>query len=120
MSMWEPRSSHLYVCTGLRVHGVVTCGCGTVSLSLPGTEWHGACTCPWAVGVCVCARAHGFCDLPFRTFHRVPFSVRPQVCDPVCSLLFRVACEWTCVGVGCLCQGVPFTQALVDSSCGPQ
>ena len=33
MSMWEPRSSHLYVCTGLRVCEWLRVGAGTPCLS---------------------------------------------------------------------------------------
>lgn len=75
MSMWEPRSSHLYVCTGLRVCEWLRVGAGTPCLCPAGDRVARACTCPcgpWRV--CVCS-VHMVCDLPLRTFHRVPFSV---------------------------------------------
>jgi hypothetical protein len=43
MSMWEPRSSHLYVCTGLRVCEWLCVGVGTLCVCLchgqSGTEY---------------------------------------------------------------------------------
>lgn len=57
MSMWEPRSSHLYVCTGLRVVEWFCVGMGMMCFC----PYHGQsdtkckCQCvPWRVGVYAC------------------------------------------------------------------
>ena len=105
MSMWEPRSSHLYVCTGLRVCEWLRVGAGTPCLCpCRGQRGVGVHVSVWAVA-CACAfRARGLWICPSAPSTVCLSQCASQVCDPVCSVLFRVAREWTCVSVGCLCQ----------------
>lgn len=73
MSMWEPRSSHLYVWTGLRVCEWLCVGAGTPCLcpcrGQSGTSVH-------ISGVCVRVSCTWFVDVP-----RWPFQ---YVLVPVC------------------------------------
>ena len=76
MSMWEPRSSHLYVCAGLRVCEWLRVGAGTLCLCpCRGQSGTGRARVRVGRGVCVCVPCTWFVDLPLRTFHHVPFSV---------------------------------------------
>lgn len=70
MSMWEPRSSHLYVWTGLRVCEWLRVGAGHRVFVLVMDKWHWACTSVCAA-MCACAfRALGL-SLSARAHVRV-------------------------------------------------
>lgn len=110
MSMWEPRSSHLYVWTGLRVCEWFCVGVGTPChcpcCGQSGTGCARPCV-PWCVRVYSLHMVCGYAPLSLST----PACVRVcKVCDLVCCSLFRVACEWACVGVCVL-----FMEAVVYS-----
>lgn len=76
MSMWEPRSSHLYVCTGLRVCEWLRVGAGTPCLCpCRGQSGIGRARVSVCHGVCVGVPCTWFVDLPLRTSHHVPISV---------------------------------------------
>lgn len=122
MSMWEPRSSHLYVCTGLRVCEWLRVGAGTPCLcpcrGLSGVGVHAS---VWAVA-CVCVRSvHVVCGSTPPPHPPCAFlSVRLRYVTPcaVCSSVWPVSGH---VSAWVVCaSGVPFMRALVDSSCGPQ
>lgn len=85
MSMWEPRSSHLYVWTGLRVCEWLRVGAGTPCLC-PRCGQSGAGRAhQWCVCVCVCSMhmVCGHAPLPLST--RACLCVS-KVCGPARSL----------------------------------
>ena len=122
MSMWEPRSSHLYVCTGLRVCEWFRVGAGTPCLCpCRGRSGTGRARVGVCHGVCVGVYVHMVCgSAPPHLSPCAYLGVRLRYVTPcaVCSSVWPVSghvSAWV-VSAG----GVPFTQALVDSTCGPQ
>lgn len=108
MSMWEPRSSHLYVCTGLRVcEWFRVCVCrDTVSLFSPQTKWQRVCMSARAA-VCACVPCTWFVDAILCTFQHVLVSMCvSKICDPMCRSLLCAAREWARVGAGTSCRWV--------------
>lgn len=78
MSMWEPRSSHLYVCTGLRVcEWLCVCVCrDAVSSFSPHSGQSGTgCGCQ-----CVSWRVRVFCAHGLWTLSSEPFNVCLSQC----------------------------------------
>lgn len=116
MSMWEPRSSHLYVCTGLRVCERFCVCVGTPCLhSHHGHSGAGrACQCvPWCVRV---FRAHGLWTLSSAPLHLCSVQCVSTVRDPVCRALLYAVCELARVGVGTSCWRVCLARG---PACGP-
>lgn len=76
MSMWEPRSSHLYVWTGLRVCEWLCVGAGTPChcpcRGQSGTGCARQCV-PWCVRACI--PCTWFVDMRLCTFQHVLVSV---------------------------------------------
>lgn len=115
MSMWEPRSSHLYVWTGLRVCEWLCAGAGTPCLCPCCGQSGTGCARQWCVRVCSLHMTRGHAPLPLSTCACIGVS---KVCDPVRCLLICVArvgmCRRGCtfpVGGGVqphtgLCEGV--------------
>lgn len=101
MSMWEPRSSHLYVCTGLRVwEWLCVWAWGRCDFCPYRGQSDTKCKCqcvPWRVGVYAC-----FMHICERA-PSAPFSALLSVClkyMTVCCLLLCLACEWARVHIG--------------------
>lgn len=108
MSMWEPRSSHLYVWTGLRVCEWLRVGAGHRVFVLVMDKWHWVCASVCAA-ICACAfRAHGS-SLSTRACVGVRLRrVTCASCALLCSLSGHVS-VWVELSRGQLCT----------ATCGP-
>lgn len=105
MSMWEPRSSHLYVWTGLRVCEWLRVGAGTLCLCCCCGQSGARCARWWCVQVCSVPMVCGCAPLFLR---HVLVSVSKYVAlRAVCSSVWP---KWACVGMG-----VAVTQAVLYS-----
>lgn len=121
MSMWEPRSSHLYVCTGLRVCEWFCVGVGTMCLCPCCGQSGSGCACQ-RVPQRVCVfHAHDLWTCPFTPFNVCLCQRVSKVRGPVrcCSRVRPVSGHVLVISIGCppvavvhICVG------LSEGACG--
>ena len=114
MSMWEPRSSHLYVWTGLRVCEWLRVGAGTLCLCSCCGQSGAECAHRWCVRVCSVPVVCGCALLYLSTRACVSVS---KVCGPVRCLLICVAGVGMCWH-GCSCHTGSRVQPCVGLGAG--
>lgn len=88
MSMWEPCSSHLYVCTGLRVCEWLRVGVGTLCLCPSRGQSGTGCACQrvlWCVRTCSVHMVCGHAPLYLSACAYISVRLRYVIICVVCS-----------------------------------